>query len=472
MRKLDLFFATILVPLDYFVLLLAAVAAYGLRMSEFVVARRPVMFALPFDQYLRVAALVAVGWLIFFALSGLYTIGGRRKKFDEVKKIALASTAALGGELAVVVFTRELFESRFILLASWGLAIVFVLVLRMLLRALRSGLLRAGFGLKQVAVIGHGPSAQGMVELLNHTPKFGFKVVFNAPAFDNDARGQLSALAAKHALDQIIYVGQNGGQKEMHELLDFADEYHIPFRYSADLLATHGAGLEFDTLAGVPILEIKRTRLEGWGRVYKRIFDLVGSVALIILTSPIMILSALAIVLTAGLPILYRNTRAGEHGRAFKTLKFRTMYKKYCVDDSNEAALKFEQELIKKQSIKAGPVYKIKNDPRVTRVGRFLRRTSIDELPQLFNVMRGQMSLVGPRPHQPREVARYEKHHKRVLAIKPGLTGLPQISGRSDLSFDEEVRLDTYYMEQWSLKLDLIILLKTPFAVMGQKGTY
>lgn len=472
MRKLDLFFATILVPLDYLVLLLAGAAAYALRVSEFVTARRPVMFGLPFDQYLRVAALVAVGWLALFALSGIYTIGGRHKKLDEFKKIVLASTAALGGELAIVVFTRELFESRFILLTSWGFAIVFALALRMILRIARSGLLRAGFGLKCVAVIGKGSSAEGMVELLGRTPKLGFKVVFHAQTFDSSVRGRLTEFASQGRLHQIIYVGQNGASREMHELLDFADEHHLPFRYSADLLATHGAGLEFDTLAGVPLMEIKRTRLEGWGRVYKRIFDMVGSVALIILTSPIIILAALAIVLESGLPVLYKNKRAGEHGRIFSTLKFRTMYKKYCVGDDNEAALRFEQELIKKQSIKTGPVYKIKDDPRVTRVGRFLRKTTIDELPQLFNVLFGTMTLVGPRPHQPREVEKYEKHHKRVLAIKPGMTGLPQISGRSDLSFEEEVRLDTYYMEQWSLKLDLIILLKTPFAVVGQKGTY
>ena len=151
------------------------------------------------------------------------------------------------------------------------------------------------------------------------------------------------------------------------------------------------------------------------------------------------------------------------------------MYKKYCVGQQfpdHEHALEYEKKLIKERSEKTGPVYKIKNDPRVSPVGLFLRRTSIDELPQLFNVLAGQMSLVGPRPHQPREVEQYEKHHKRVLEIKPGLTGLPQISGRSDLSFEEEVKLDTYYIEQWSLKLDLIILLKTPFAVLGQRGTY
>ena len=169
-------------------------------------------------------------------------------------------------------------------------------------------------------------------------------------------------------------------------------------------------------------MELKRTRLEGWGRIYKRVFDIVGSMLLFILTTPIMIIAALAILIETGLPIFFRNERVGEHGRVFDTLKFRTMYQKYCIGKQfpdHEHALAYEKNLIKERNEKAGPVYKIKNDPRVTRAGRFLRRTSIDELPQLFNVLGGKMTLVGPRPHQPREVEEYEKHHKRVLEIKP-----------------------------------------------------
>ena len=145
------------------------------------------------------------------------------------------------------------------------------------------------------------------------------------------------------------------------------------------------------------------------------------------------------------------------------------MRQQYCIGpqfDNQEKALAVEKGLIAQKSIKEGPVYKIQDDPRVTRTGRVLRRWSLDELPQLFNVLAGEMSLVGPRPHQPREVARYAKHHRRVLNIKPGLTGLAQISGRSDLEFEEEVRLDTLYLEHWTVLLDLIILLKTPFILL------
>ena len=178
------------------------------------------------------------------------------------------------------------------------------------------------------------------------------------------------------------------------------------------------------------------------------------------------------VMIETGGPVLYRNERVGYKGVTFATLKFRTMLQKYCIGPqfkNSKDALAFEQQLIKEQNTKEGPLYKIKNDPRVTAVGRILRRLSIDELPQLFNVLGGSMSLVGPRPHQPREVEQYERHHKAVHDIRPGITGLAQISGRSDLSFEEEIRLDTFYMEHWSLLMDFIIVLKTPFILLRKR---
>ncbi|OGH63006.1 MAG: hypothetical protein A2848_00925 [Candidatus Magasanikbacteria bacterium RIFCSPHIGHO2_01_FULL_50_8] len=149
------------------------------------------------------------------------------------------------------------------------------------------------------------------------------------------------------------------------------------------------------------------------------------------------------------------------------------MYKKYCTEGNGESeqdALKFEEGLIKNNNAKTGgPIYKIAHDPRTTSVGKFLRRWSIDELPQLFNVLRGDMSLVGPRPHQPREVSKYSAEDRRVHAVKPGITGMAQISGRSDLSFEDEIRLDMFYIENWSLVMDLFVLLKTPWAVVKKR---
>ena len=229
---------------------------------------------------------------------------------------------------------------------------------------------------------------------------------------------------------------------------------------------------EVNEISGIPIVEIKKTPLDGWGRITKRMIDFVFSFLLIIFFSPAMILSLIITKIDSSGPILYKNERVGQAGKLFQLFKFRSMLIQYCTgkEYNNETAEEMERELIQKQNSKEGPVYKITNDPRVTRWGRFIRRWSIDELPQFFNVFLGNMSLVGPRPHQPREVSRYELHHKKVLTIKPGITGMAQISGRSDLSFEEDVKLDTYYIGNWSLLLDLAILLRTPFAVLrGRK---
>ena len=171
-------------------------------------------------------------------------------------------------------------------------------------------------------------------------------------------------------------------------------------------------------------------------------------------------------------PTCIKNERVRKNGR-FKLFKFRSMIYQYCVGEEygSKQALDMEQQLIREKNTKIGPVYKIGDDPRLTKVGKFIRRWSIDELPQLFNVLKGDMSLVGPRPHQPREVDKYERHHKKVLTVKPGITGLAQISGRSDLSFEDEVKLDSYYIENWSLWFDISILLRTPLAVIkGRKA--
>jgi len=221
-------------------------------------------------------------------------------------------------------------------------------------------------------------------------------------------------------------------------------------------------------IIGIPVVEVKKTTLEGWGRVVKRVMDILVAGFLIILLSPIYIITAIAIKLNSRGPVFFAHrddgtpvTRVGEKGIPFHYFKFRSMVDK--VDNMRY------NELADRNMRSDGPMVKIKDDPRITAVGKFIRRFSIDELPELFLVFAGRMSLVGPRPHLPEEVAKYEHHHKKTLTIKPGITGLAQVSGRSDLLFEEEVKLDVYYIENWSLLLDFSILLKTPMAVLKNR---
>jgi exopolysaccharide biosynthesis polyprenyl glycosylphosphotransferase len=219
---------------------------------------------------------------------------------------------------------------------------------------------------------------------------------------------------------------------------------------------------EFVPGQSVPLFELKPPVFEGFDYALKRSFDLVGSVALILFLSPFVLAFALAIKLTSRGPVFYRSMRPGIGGAPFACFKFRTMYRdahahQPALEDRNEAS---------------GALFKIRDDPRVTPIGRFLRRFSIDELPQLLNVLRGEMSLVGPRPLPQRDYDRLEDWHKKRYLVMPGITGLWQVSGRADLDFDDLVRLDFLYLERWSVFLDLSILVKTVPAVLTRRGAF
>jgi len=474
MKRFDLFFSTILLPLDFLMLILAAVVAYFLRFESVVTEFRPVIYELLFTEYIGGVMIIALGWIIIFALAGLYQIK-RRKVSNEFIRIFLACSTGMLAIIVFIFFQRELFSSRFLVLAVWMLAIVFVTFERLLVRFLQHALYRAGIGLHRVIVIGSDKTTDSVVKMLRENPGLGYKIVKVFNEFNAEVEAAMLKIHARERIDEIILTDPKASKTMALKILSFADTHHIIFKYTADLFATQATNITFETLAGVPIIEMGRTALDGWGRIFKRFFDLIGAILLVIITSPIMIITALAIRIESRGPIIFKNERVGKFGKKFYTYKFRSMHAEYSIGPqfkNQTKALEFEKDLIKQKGIKEGPVYKISGDPRVTRVGRFIRKYSIDELPQFFNVIGGSMSLVGPRPHQPREVENYKKEHMQILFIDPGITGLAQISGRSDLEFDEEAKLDIYYIENWSPWLDIWILLKTPFVVIQRKGVY
>jgi exopolysaccharide biosynthesis polyprenyl glycosylphosphotransferase len=215
-------------------------------------------------------------------------------------------------------------------------------------------------------------------------------------------------------------------------------------------------------VAGIPMLTPSNTQLSPWARLFKRLLDVFGSAIALLVLSPLLAVIAVAIRLDSPGPVIFSQPRVGRAGRLFEVYKFRTMVK-----DADRM-----KDQIRHLNEAQGPIFKIRNDPRITRVGRFLRRTSLDELPQFWNTLRGDMSLVGPRPALPDEVADYADWHRRRLATAPGITGLWQVSGRSDLPFEEMVLLDIYYIENWSPLLDLSILLRTVPRVLAGSGAY
>ena len=245
-------------------------------------------------------------------------------------------------------------------------------------------------------------------------------------------------------------------------LIDHCRSHHIGYAFLPPVFADVPHLLVVERLGLLPMIRFRPTPLDGWGRIFKRLFDIAASVAGMLVLAIPMLIVAIVVVIDGGFPIFYTSKRVGEGGKKrIPVLKFRSM-----IPDA-DARKKELQELNHR---KDGPLFKIKNDPRVTRVGKFLRRWSIDEWPQVFNVFVGHLSLVGPRPHLPEEVKLYDSYQRRVFAVKPGVTGLAQVSGRSDLTFGEEVALDLKYIEEWSLLRDLWVLWRTFIVVLGRKG--
>jgi len=234
------------------------------------------------------------------------------------------------------------------------------------------------------------------------------------------------------------------------------------FKLIPDLYELSLSRIDMEAIEGIPLIGIKQVSLNRIQGFIVRLVDCCVAGLGLLLSSPLWLLLALAIKLTSRGPIIYKSTRVGLQGQLFEMWKFRSMYRDA---DQRLAALLAKNEA-------QGPLFKMKEDPRITPIGKFLRRTSLDEVPQLVNVLKGDMSLVGPRPPLPREVAQYEEWQKGRLAIKPGLTGLWQVRGRSDISFDEGVLMDLYYIENWSLRLYFQILLRTIPAVLLRQGAY
>ncbi len=472
MRKSDLIFTAILPPVDYLMFVLAGLAAYFLRTSDFMAQWRPVFFSLnlPFEKYLGLELLIGFFLLLIFALVGLYSFKVKRGFWGEFSRIIIASSAGLIGVIFYIFIRREWFDSRFLIFAVWVFSILFVAFGRILVRALRKFLLlRFGLGYHRVIIVGGNGVAEELTDEIKENPAWGYKL---EKYFSDLNLGEIKKTIQDRGIDDIILANSDLSREGILELIDFCEQKHLNFKFVPNLFQARTANIDFDILGGVPLIELKRTALDGWGKIIKRLIDFLGAIFGLIVFSPLMALTAILIKIDSPGPVIYRNVRVGAKG-VFKTYKFRSMKIEFCTGfeyDKDGQANLLENELAAKQSGRKGPVFKILNDPRRTRLGNFLEKISLDEFPQFFNVLKGEMSLVGPRPHMPKEVAKYEKWHQKVFNIKPGITGLAQISGRSKLDFDEEAKLDIYYAENWSFGLDLKILLKTPWVVLVGRG--
>ncbi|MBU2028730.1 sugar transferase [Patescibacteria group bacterium] len=462
MKKSELFFSAIQVPVDFIMIVLAAVSAFTIRNIPQIITLKPKLYEFPFDIYIKVVLMTAPFFILIYAFEGLYNIRVTKKFWKQALKVFAATSIGLIIIIVTIFLKREWFSSRFIILAAWGLATFYVIFARYLLQLVQRYLMRKqGIGVHRVLLIGRNGKLGAIERLIRQNRNLGYQVIGQ---IDMASIRVIKEVREKKGIDEIFLCEPSITDEEQEKLIDYCAINNIVYKYIATTLQT--SNMKLSVLGDEPIIEVQHTPLDGWGRILKRVFDVFASIFGIILTSPIMLLTFVAIWIEDGGcgPIIYKNQRVGDNGKKIFVYKFRYMQWKYCVTKENpqlEEAMKFEKELIKNQSIRRGPLYKIKNDPRKTHVGKFIERFSIDELPQFFNVLLGNMSMVGPRPHQEREVEKYMEYHRRLLTIKPGISGMAQISGRSDLDFEKEYKLDLYYIENWSLWLDVQICLKT-----------
>lgn len=425
--------------------------------------------------YLALVAVLPGLWLTVVAMSGAYESRFLFVGTDEYQRVVRAgvSVTAL---VAVVSYGLELPTSRAYVLIALPVAVVSSMVSRFLWRQWLHRVRVGGRCVSRVVLVGHEAPVAALARQLAREQFHGLRVVgaclpdgrAAGPFLDCDAKVFGDFSGVQHAVvsgraDTVIVLScpelDGAALRKLAWNLERGDTDLI---VASALVDVAGARTTVRPVDGLPMLHVEHARLTGGARLVKEVFDRVGAVVLLGLLAPVLLAVVVAVRLSSPGPVLFRQRRIGRDGVGFPILKFRTMF--------TDAEARLAQLADRNEADDV--LFKIRDDPRVTRVGRVLRRFSLDELPQLWNVVRGEMSLVGPRPPLPSEVERYPEEMRRRLAVKPGLTGLWQISGRSDLPWEEAVRLDLRYVEHWSLSLDLVILARTCTAVLRSSGAY
>jgi exopolysaccharide biosynthesis polyprenyl glycosylphosphotransferase len=453
-----------LLTLDFFGVYMAITTALwlkaGLTSGEWSLTAQSRQTAELFDF----AYLVTV---LLFARSGLYAARGERPGMSRIvsslfQVMLVALVFALG--------SGSTFSSYYIFYGSLFFAVIYVSLLRLSYEKVTGALLRLAGYQRRAVLVGSGEHIEAVGHALRDASHPTVKVVGFISLTPRPNNGLLSLgtleelrhVIQRHRIDEVIIADPAFPQTQAVEVVDVAHGQGVRVRIAPSTMELLVHRAEFVPGEAVPLFELKPPVFEGFDYFLKRTFDLVGSSLLLVLFSPVLTAATVAVRISSRGPILYRSMRPGIGGVPFACLKFRTMYRDA---DQRQADLESLNEA-------SGALFKMRRDPRMTPVGRFLRRYSIDELPQLYNVLRGQMSLVGPRPLPERDFQHLEEWHKKRYLVTPGITGLWQVSGRSELDFDDLVRLDFLYLERWSVFLDFSILIKTVPAVFSRRGAF
>jgi exopolysaccharide biosynthesis polyprenyl glycosylphosphotransferase len=410
----------------------------------------------PGPGYVILVAVIASGWLVALSAQDAYAPRFWGTGPEEYKRVIRATLIAFG-LLAIVGYAFQMELARGFVAVALPLGVLLLLLGRNLARRQLVRNRKRGEAVHRVVAVGDEAAVDRLRQQLLRAPSAGY-IVVDGMRTDEDVR---EAVRRADADTVAVTASRDVTPERLREISWQLEGSGVGFLLVPGLTDVAGPRITVNPVAGLSLLHVDEPEFRGWRRIVKHGFDRLVAATALLLLSPLLLTVAALIRATSDGPALFRQRRTGEHGRTFRVFKFRTMY----VDA--EERRRHLQELNETD----GRLFKIKDDPRVTPVGRFLRRTSIDELPQLINVLTGDMSLVGPRP-LPVDDGEFEGHERRRLLVRPGITGLWQVSGRSDLSWEDSVRLDLYYVENWSITLDLMILARTLAVVLRGSGAY
>jgi exopolysaccharide biosynthesis polyprenyl glycosylphosphotransferase len=457
MKRSELFFSFLLLPVDAIAVIVAFLAAYTLRVRLDLI---PSNTDVQLSQYLRYGIYLLPAWLLFFAFAGLYNIDRQKSYPNKLYKIFLSSSAAILLLIVFIFLNKISFFSRLILIYTWVLSVSFVFLGRVIIEEIRKYLFRYNIGVLKVVCIGANEITEKIISMSNRETGLGIKVIGVLSGEKKESNfkilgrvSELCQIIKKYKPDEIILTDMSLPEPEINAIILACSDNNVTFKFIPNVLFLMTAHVNTRHFAGLPMMEVTGTPLDGWGRIAKRVGDIIFALFGLVLSSPFALLSIIMVPLTSRGPVLYSHERIGRDGKKFKLYKFRSMYFEKC-------------------DFSGGTQWTKVNDPRITPYGRFIRKTNIDEIPQFINVLKGDMSMVGPRPEQPsfvekfqKEIPEYFKRHR----VKSGLTGWAQVNGlKGDTSIRERVNYDIFYIENWNMWLDIKIVLLTIILIIKE----
>lgn len=464
-REGELLMPFISVLLDAVVIEISFLISYWLRFYSPLVQYIPVTKGFPpISAYFKGSLFLIVVWIFIFQRFDLYGLRRQTSPIDEFSRLLKAVSLGMLVMMSATFFYRGFSYSRLVFLYVWIISIILLLSGRMFLLKYKHFRYARGHGLLNVAIIGSGKWTNILFEKLHKYPEIGFKIVGcigNIVELTKKTKylgeiNELPEIIQMNKIHVLLLVLRFNEHELLWDIIKMCEGVNVEFMMLPDQMELMTSQLQVVRIGGIPMLQIKDVRIKGWQGVLKRAFDIICSILGLLILSPILLIAAILIKFTSEGPVFYRQMRLGFDDKEFWIYKFRSMR----IDAEKET----------------GPIWATENDPRVTLIGRILRRTSIDELPQLMNVLLGDMSIVGPRPERSVFVERFRKSIPKYLErhrVKSGMTGWAQVNGlRGNTPIEERTKYDIYYVENWSLAFDFEIILKTIWVVISGKNSY